>query len=215
MCKIKGGTFLIVIPHLRIAWSFHVRIQLTLEQILLPFRAAWHKGWGKASPQFAWPKCITGWGRFGAWREAKKPWLCTEAAPWNGEMGAVWVTSVSPRLWSKALSGTRTRPGPSQTHPCAEREGWKAPRDSCSHGSFLPACAGNSSADLSKGSHERAKLLAGASKSMCLLLASAYARAALCTLARIGTILSTLKNSSLLCLLIFLVYLSSHLPGMA
>lgn len=60
------------------------------------------------------------------------------------------------------------------------------PQDSQSHDSFLLAYTGNSLADLREGSHEQAKLLTGASKNISRL-SSAYARAALCTLAKSGT----------------------------
>lgn len=169
----------------------------------------------KIFPQFPQPKSVTGWGRVGAWREARNPWLRREAAPWNGETGAVRDTPVSPRpLKQGVFREPCTTRSLTNTSPCREREGFKAPQDSHSHGGFLLTWCGNSLADLSEGSHSKTSSSLGASESISRV-SSAYARAALCMLARIGTILSALKNSSMLCLLMFLVYLSSHLPGMA
>lgn len=149
MCKIKGRPSLMVTPCFIMAWSFHTCVQLALAQTLLPFLAALHGGWEKASPQFASPKGVTGWGLLVPEEKRRSSHGCAEELP--HEMGK-WGPN------RESLS-SGTRPAPSPTPPCVERV------------------------------HVRAELLAGASRSTSLM-SSACARAALCVLARIGTVFS-------------------------
>lgn len=149
MCKIKGRPSLIVTPCFIMAWSFHTCVQLALAQTVFPFLTALHGGWEKASPQFASPKGVTGWGLLVPEEKRRSSHGCAEELP--HEMGK-WGP-----IRESLTSGTR--PVPSPTPPCAGRV------------------------------HVRAELLVGASRSTSRV-SSACARAAVCVLARTGTILS-------------------------
>lgn len=193
MCKIKGGTFLIVISHFRVACLF-------------TFASSWH--WCSFSFLSVQLGTEAEEKLFSGLRGQRALGVRTILVPEEKQRNHGHAEKLPHEMGKRRRCGTSVSPQPLEqgafrdpgvTRSLCRKRGFEAPRDSRSRGSFLFACTGNGSADLSQGSRERAKLLAGASESVSRV-SSAYARAALCTLARIGTVLSALKNSSLLCL---------------
>lgn len=104
----KEGLFLIVISCFGIVWSFHIRVRLMLEQILLPFHAAQHRGWGSS---FSTICMARGCYRLGPvlYLKRSKEMMVTQGScstKWEnrgsgGNVNMLWIRSFVPSITSK------------------------------------------------------------------------------------------------------------------